>query len=60
MSDKIEGFERKLEIWEGRIPKKCFYMFPNLVYIADKGGYLNIRCLTSVIAGHLRSVSEHF
>jgi hypothetical protein len=24
MADKIAGFKRKLEIWEGRIPKKCF------------------------------------
>jgi hypothetical protein len=60
MADKIEGFKRKLEIWEGRIPKKCFDMFPNLISIADKDGYINLRCLTSVIAGHLRSLSEHF
>jgi hypothetical protein len=35
-------------------------MFPNLISIVDKDGYLNLRCLTSVIAGHLRSLSEHF
>jgi hypothetical protein len=60
MADKIEGFKKKLEIWEGRIPKKCFDMLPNLGSIVDKDGYLNLRCLTSAIAGHLRSISEHF
>jgi hypothetical protein len=60
MADKIEGFKRKLEIWERRLPKKCFNMYPNLVSIVDEDGYLNLRCLTSVIAGHLRSLSEHF
>jgi hypothetical protein len=44
MDDKIEGFKRKSEIWEGRIPKKCFDIFPNLVYIVDKDGYLNLSC----------------
>jgi hypothetical protein len=60
MADKIEGFKRKLEIWEGRLPKKCFDMFPNHVSIVDKDGYLNLMCLTSVITGHLRSLSKHF
>jgi hypothetical protein len=57
---KIEGFKRKLEIWERRILKKCFNMFLTLISIVDKDGHLNLMCLTSVIAGHLRSLLEHF
>jgi hypothetical protein len=59
MAEKNESFERKLGIWEGGIPKKYFGKFPSLISIVDKDGYLNLRCLTSVTAGHLRSLSEH-
>lgn len=60
MTHKTEGFIRKLDIQEERTPNKCFTVFPNLVSIVDKDGYINLRCLTSHITGHLKSLSEHF
>jgi hypothetical protein len=59
MADKIEGFKRKLEIWEGRIHNKCFFTYPNLISIVDKNVYIYFKYLIGVIASHSRALSEH-
>uniref|UniRef100_A0A673KQ08 HAT C-terminal dimerisation domain-containing protein n=1 Tax=Sinocyclocheilus rhinocerous TaxID=307959 RepID=A0A673KQ08_9TELE len=57
VSDKIEGFKKKLILWNRRVKEGRFDMFPHLSETLEASSHVNI---SSVITQHLSQLSQKF